>query len=122
MSKSIQLFCTQKMCALLADILRQYADAAYPRGGSECAQSARETLLMSVEQMLAAWDATSHSSLISKRLRVPVKSAIEYHAQRLEEEEGLPANHRAAYLLGVLKGEVIDEDGYHAAQQQDRFA
>jgi hypothetical protein len=77
---------------------------------------------MSVDQMLASWDANSHSSHISKRLRVPVKSAIQYHAQRLEEEEDLPANHRAAYLLGVLKGEVIDEDGYDAAQQQDRFA
>lgn len=122
MNKVIRLFCTHEMCALLANILRQYADAAYPRGGSECSQSARESLLMSVDQLLAAWDATNHSSGISKRLRIPMKSAIQYYAQRLEEEEGLPAGHRAAYLLGVLKGEVIDEDGYHAAQQQDRFA
>jgi hypothetical protein len=122
MSKSLQLHCSRRVCELLADILRQYADAAYPKGGSECSQSARDSLLQSVEQMLQSWDDASQSTRVSKRLRVPLKSAIKFYAQRLAEEEELSASYREACLLTVLKGEVVDDAGYHAALQQDLSA
>ena len=120
--QTIDLHCSRRMCDLLADILRQYANAAYPKGGSECSQSARESLLMSVEQMLEAWDSGSDSTHISRRLRVPLKSAIGFYAQQLAEDESLSTKHRQAFLLSVLKGEVIDDDGYHAALQRDHSA
>ena len=120
--QTIELHCSRGMCELLADILRQYTNAAYPKGGSECSQSARESLLMSVEKLLGAWDSNSDSSQISKRLRVPMKSAIKFYMQQVVDEEALPISHRQAYLLSVLKGEVIDDDGYHAALQKDLSA
>ena len=123
MSKqTIELHCSRRMCDLLVDILRQYTNAAYPKGGSECSQSARESLLMSVEQMLEAWDSDSGTTHISRRLRVPLKSAIGFYVQQLAEDEALSTKHRQAFLLSVLKGEVIDDDGYHAALQRDLSA
>jgi hypothetical protein len=120
--QTIELHCSRRMCDLLVDILRQYTNAAYPKGGSECSQSARESLLMSVEQMLEAWDSDSGTTYISRRLRVPLKSAIGFYVQQLAEDEALSTKHRQAFLLSVLKGEVIDDDGYHAALQRDLSA
>ena len=122
MSKKLALHCSQQMCELLADILRQYADAAYPKGGSECSQSARESLLMSADEIVSGWRTESQSTQMNKRLRTMAKTAIKYHAQSLTAEEGFPCRQRQACLLSVFAGEAIDDVGYHAAQQQDRMA
>ena len=122
MAKKLTLHCTQSMCGLLADILRQYADAAYPRGGSECSQSARESLLSSAEALVAGWQPDTQSTTMSRRLRVMAKAAVEYHAQSLVAEEHLPAAERKAYLLSVFTGEAIDDVGYDAARRRDRSA
>jgi len=122
MSKKLTLNCSQAMCVLLSDILRQYANVAYPRGGSECSQSARESLLMMADEIISGWDAGSQSTQMSKRLRVMAKAAIQYYAESLTEEEGLPSDQRQAYLQSVFSGEAIDDVGYHAAQKQDRSA
>ena len=108
MSKQLSLSCSREMCELLSDILRKYADAAYPKGGSECSQSARESLLVSSEELLASWDDVSKTTRINKRLRVVAKSAIKYYAQSLTSEEDLPADSRREYLLSVFSGEAID--------------
>ena len=94
MSKKLTLYCSQTMCELLADILRQYAKVAYPKAGSECSQSSRESLLMSADEMLAGWQSGSHSTQMSKRLRVMAKAAVKYHAQSLTMEENLPSRQR----------------------------
>jgi hypothetical protein len=120
MSKKLTLQCSQAMCELLANVLRRYADAAYPKGGSECSQSARESLLMSADEIVSAWHQASQSTLISKRLRVMARAAVEYHAQQLAAGEAGPANHRQDYLLSVFAGEAIDDVGYDAAEQKDR--
>ena len=122
MAKKLTLHCTQSMCGLLSDILRQYADAAYPRGGSECSQSARESLLSSAEALVAGWQPDTQSTTMSRRLRVMAKAAVEYHAQSLVAEEDLPAAERKAYLLSVFTGEAIDDVGYDAARRRDRSA
>lgn len=41
----VEFECDAATAAALADAIRGYAHAAYPPGGSECAQVARETLL-----------------------------------------------------------------------------
>ena len=108
------------MSVLLSDILRQYADAAYPKGGSECTQSARESLLMSADELTARWTESSQTTHISKRLRVMAKAAVRYYAQSLILEEDLPVDARLEYLLSIFAGETINEAEYDAAQQKDR--
>ena len=44
-SKTVQLPCDAGMAHSLGRAIRSYAHAAYPPGGSECAQVAREALL-----------------------------------------------------------------------------
>ena len=121
MNKQISLSCSREMCELLSDILCKYADAAYPKGGSECSQSARESLLVSSDRLLANWDGASQTTQMNKRLRTMAKSAIKYYTQSLTLEEDLPADRRREYLLSVFSGEAIDEAGYHQAQDQDRL-
>ena len=120
MSKQISLSCSREMCELLSDILRKYADAAYPKGGSECSQSARESLLVSAEGIRLNWNEESQTTQISRRLRTMAKSAIKYYSQSLTLEEDFPADRRREYLLSVFSGEAIDEAGYHQAQERDR--
>ena len=122
MSKELTLRCSHVMCELLANILRNYANAAYPKGGSECSQSARESLLVAADKLVAKWSDELQMTYINKRLRVMTKSAIQYYAQSLALEEDLPSGVRMKYLLSGLTGQVIDEAGYHAAQQKDRGA
>lgn len=121
MSKQLTLCCSQSMAELLADILRQYADAAYPQGGSECAQSARQSLLESADNLIAEWDEALQSTTLSKRLRVMAKAAVRYHVESLVREEDLPGNARQEYLLSVFAGELIGDEGYNIAQQLDRL-
>jgi len=119
MSKKIALACSYSMCILLSDIQRQYANAAYPKGGSDCSQSARESLLVSAEGLLRNWDRELQTTQINKRMRVMTKSAIKYYAQTLTLEEDLPSGRRLDYLLSVFSGEAIDDAGYYRAQEQD---
>ena len=119
MSKPLTLHCSQRLCNLLANILRDYARAAYPEGGSECSQSARESLLVAADGMRDHWSAGSQSTTLSKRLRVQMKSAISYYLQGLASGEADTVKARESYLLSVLQGEVIDDDGYYAAELKD---
>jgi hypothetical protein len=44
-ARTITVDCDAGLSCQVGDAIACYADAAYPRGGSECAQIARETLL-----------------------------------------------------------------------------
>jgi len=44
-AKTVALDCDPQLARGLAEAVRAYAHAAYPRGGSECGQVAREALL-----------------------------------------------------------------------------
>ena len=120
MSKQLTLRCSRSMAELLADILRQYANAAYPKGGSECAQSAWQSLLTSADDLIADWDEALQTTQLSKRLRVMAKAAVRYYAESLAREEDLPVDARQTYLLSVFAGKIIDDAGYKETQQQDR--
>ena len=103
------------MCDLLQQILRQYAFAAFPPGGSECAQASRESLLAEVGRIQQAWHDETQTASMNRRIRVMAKAAIAYYCEGLD---GATAA-RESYLCGMLKGESVHEAGYRTAQQRD---
>jgi len=63
---------------LLAEALSSYAHAAYPPGGTECAQVSRETLLTSARE-IAANAASSHGAELRRRQRSMMKAAVQWY-------------------------------------------
>jgi hypothetical protein len=75
----INLQCDPPVRDILCLAIRDYAHAAYPEGGSECAQVARYTLLDLAAQIEAGINPDSGAVLISRRPRAMVKAAITYY-------------------------------------------
>lgn len=92
--KTFVLSCGDNACALVATILRDYASAAYPPGGSECAQATRESLLQLADTIGNAED---HAT-INNRQRPFLKSAINWYYEDVTDN---PQQH--ALLLERLK-------------------
>ena len=81
----------------MAEALRGYADAAYPPGGSECAQVARETLRDSAD--VIARDASSHEGArMRRRQRTLIRTAMAWH----HEQHGVGTPAQAEDLLRLL--------------------
>lgn len=93
--KTLSIRCDARQAALLAEALSAYAEAAYPRGGSECAQAARETLLDSAAAI--ARDAGAEGATISRRQRGLLKTAVRWYW----EERGEPG--QAQSFLDLLE-------------------
>lgn len=71
----IALPCDAAQAAELAQVVRAYTNAAYPRGGSECAQVAREALLDAADHI------ASHQGgqlEIRKRLLPQIRAAVRW--------------------------------------------
>jgi len=77
--KTLKIRADSVMHAQLVAALRVYAEAAYPPGGSECGQAAREALLNVALQLEAAGGETVQ---ISRRVRPRLKAAIDYYAEQ----------------------------------------
>lgn len=62
--------------------LQRYAHAAWPPGGSECAQASREALLTAAEAMRE--DHVNHPGEVhfSRRQRATFRAALEYHLEQ----------------------------------------
>ena len=74
--KTVAVDCTIATARQLALILRTFAHAAYPDGGSECAQVARETL------NAAAAACESHTGgplLLRRRLLPQLRAALRWY-------------------------------------------
>ncbi len=76
-TRTVEFACDRTAAITLAGAVRAYADAAYPPGGSECAQVARETL----------HDAASHCAAhpggilqLRKRLMPQIRAALTWIA------------------------------------------
>jgi hypothetical protein len=95
-SRTLLIRCDPGQAVLLAEALSVYVDAAYPRGGSECAQVARETLLDSAA--VIARDAGGAGAAISRRQRGLIRTAVKWYW----EERGEPAQARS--FLDLLEG------------------
>lgn len=76
-AKKLTLACTEQEKTILCEAIRLYAEAAYPPGGSQCAQVARETLLDAVRSIDEQF-ASKGQAEVSRRLRAQFKSALEY--------------------------------------------
>ena len=93
-SRTFTLKLTQEEAAQLAAALSGYATAAFPPGGSECAQVSRETLLESARE-IAAQGASAAGAHLRRRQRTLLKAAVQWYFS--EEGPGDPA--RCAPLL-----------------------
>ena len=118
-ARKITLHCDVTVKHIACTAIRDYAHAAYPEGGSECAQVARYTLL----ELAADIDAgiTDHSETIeiSKRPRAMVKAAIEYYFNRMDEARGVASTHQRSLFLELLEGRTVTSSDLQAAAAAD---
>ena len=86
-AKQLLIPCTHEQRMLLAEVIRFYALAAYPPGGSECVQAAREALLNTAAQ-LDNVPSMAVEAVISRRIRTNLKAALDYYAaQHVEQQQ-----------------------------------
>jgi hypothetical protein len=88
-SRTLLIRCDPGQAVLLAEALSAYVDAAYPRGGSECAQAAREALLDSASAI--ARDAGAEGAAISRRQRGLLRTAVRWYWEERGEPEQVQA-------------------------------
>lgn len=107
MAKTFRIECPAALQEILCVAIREYAGAAYPPGGSDCGQVAKQALMDAAEKLESGFAASGgvHAEL-SRRLRAHVKAACKYYVEqhRCHEIESL--------LLRLLEGEVIGDTEY----------
>lgn len=92
--------------------IQGYADAAYPLGGSDCAQTARAGLLDTAEkidQQVGRGQTGNVQVTISRRIKSHIKAAIQYYLQ-VSAEQALDterAEKRGRLLLALLNGQTV---------------
>ena len=107
MAKPLRLECPAALQEILCVAIREYAGAAYPPGGSECGQVAKQALMDAAEKLETDFVASGGSyAELSRRLRAHVKAACNYYVEQhhCHEIESL--------LLRLLEGEVISDTEY----------
>lgn len=108
--KELKLQAPRPLLDILCPIIRQYTEAAYPVGGSDCAQAARAGLLDAAERIEQDYDSVKASVIISRRIKSHIKAAIEYYVQlETEQDNQRQAQAVAALLLDCLNGQVLSE-------------
>lgn len=106
-SGTIQLRCDIPVRDLLCAAIRDYAHAAYPVGGSECAQVARYTLLELATQIEQGITTDAGAVRISRRPRAMLKAALKYYFDRLDQCRQTPSWLQRALLDSVLQGHPV---------------
>lgn len=91
--------------AVLADAIRCFAHAAYPPGGSDCAQVSRETLFTTAK----AFDSDTDVPQVSTRHRVLLRQAVQWYCANIETLADDRRDRLAEGLLQLLKGEPVDD-------------
>jgi hypothetical protein len=117
---TITLQCDTGVRDILCRAIREYAHAAYPDGGSDCAQVARYTLLELAQQIDAGISSDQERVEISRRPRVMVKAAIEYFFDRQDAATGTASTRQRELMLGMLRGGVVTRDDLAAAAADDQ--
>ena len=107
--KSVRLVCGPQTCEQLCEALRAYAHAAFPPGGSECAQASRDSLL-TLAQRFAAEQATEGWIEVRTRQRALLRSAVTTYFDQLTDLPEAMAVRRRERLLGLLRGEAVTDD------------
>lgn len=84
--KTISLEAPPEALVELSRILRIYAEAAWPPGGSECAQASRESLISVANDIELAQQNTPGRAEFSRRQRATFRAALEYASESPELE------------------------------------
>lgn len=86
----MEISCGATSAALLVEALRAYTHAAYPPGGSECAQAARETLLDAADRIERQGGGPL---VLQKRLLPQVRNALKWaHSEDGPFTSGIPSD------------------------------
>jgi len=104
---------------ILCRAIREYAHAAYPEGGSDCAQVARYTLLELAQQIDDGITPDNQCVAISRRPRAMVKAAIEYFYTRQDAAAGTASARQCDLMKGMLRGAVVTGDDLALALAAD---
>lgn len=118
-ARKITLHCDVPVKALLCAAIRQYVDAAYPEGSSECAQLARYTLLELAAEIDAGITENNASIEISKRPKAMMKAALEYYFNIIDETSGSASERQRELFNALLAGEVVTRSELEAAIAAD---
>jgi hypothetical protein len=119
---TITLQCDVAVKDILCRAIREYAHAAYPEGGSDCAQVARYTLLELAQQIDAGITPDHRTVEISRRPRAMIKAAIEYFFNRQDAGAGTSSVRQRDLMNGMLRGVVVTRDEMAAALAADHAA
>ena len=119
-ARTISLQCDLAVKDILCRAIRDYAFAAYPEGGSECAQVARYTLLELVSTIDAGITADNGVVEVSKRPRAMIRAAIEYYFDREDAAQGGSSAEQRKVFAGLLAGEPTSRAQLEAAAAIDR--
>lgn len=117
--KKIQLCCDPDVRDILCTAIREYAHAAYPVGGTECAQVARYTLLELAAEIEAGITGENELIEVSKRPRVMVRAALEYYFNRSDETRDLTSVHQRALFDSLLRGQAVKRSDLELALAAD---
>lgn len=119
-AKKITLRCDVPVRDIVCSAIRDYARAAYPEGGSECAQVARYTLLELADEINTGINDESHAVEISRRPRAMVKAAFEYYFNRLDDTGGATSSRQRQLFNELLGEQPLTLAELQAAAEQDR--
>jgi hypothetical protein len=118
-ARKITLHCDIAVKDIACAAIRDYAYAAYPEGGSECAQVARYTLLELAADIDAGITGRSETVEISKRPRTMLKAAFEYYFNRMDEAHGAISTHQRRLFVELLEDKTVIASDLQAAVAAD---
>ena len=117
--RKITLHCDVAVSDIVCTAIREYAHAAFPEGGSECAQVARYTLLELAGDIDAGITEHSQTVQISKRPRAMVKAAFEYYFNRMDEVQGMTSSRQRQLFAELLEEKTVTTTELQAAVASD---
>ena len=117
--RKINLSCDVTVKDILCAAIREYAQAAYPEGGSECAQVARYTLLELAADIDAGITANNETVEVSKRPRAMVKAALEFYFNRADEEQGSGSAQQRTLFESLLQEQKVTRSDLEIAVAAD---
>jgi len=118
-SRRIILQCDIHARDILCTAIREYAQSAYPEGGSECAQVARYTLLELAAEISDGISEEKVSVEISKRPKQIVKAALEYYFDRQDDSCDTASMYQRELFISLLNGEPVTRVELEAAVAAD---
>lgn len=117
--RKITLHCDVAVSDIVCTAIREYAHAAFPEGGSECAQVARYTLLELAAEIDAGITEHSQTVQISKRPRAMVKAAFEYYFNRMDAVQGMTSSRQRQLFAELLEEKTVTTTELQAAVASD---